>query len=630
MSEHAKHIKANSNTDAIALSYNIIDKSILEDLIKCDICNNIFDLNIHEPLMLKCGHTFCKKCISLKTNNLKKNSNRACPIDKMRNMMNIDLSIPNLKLEYIIKKLSNFNISSNKKQIVYIKPVKKSISPIESHNSNNAVNIYINNNNNVVHNTAIKTNNDNNIKNKKKESSANNKKQSEKANKLNFVNTIKNKINKINNINNINDINKLNIIYKNQNGLIKTMPSDINNNLNSSQRNEINLGNDNFTFEDEKFNKGNNNETFDTIPLNEEMSLGNTSFGEDVNDFLLRSMLTKKKSITEETITEEFNSSSSKNLKKLNLLGNQDSINNINNNLNDFMMQTQKLSQPLLKPSLNFSLTPNKNNLNRIKINQQLEEMNNDKSSLSNQEENNINLYGINNEMQNNNEIHQIRTVYDKIQSKLKNSSNEKNDNKEKNGNNIIKNISNNIIIINNEDTINIITDNSSSQSQEKILRNTGLFSGEQLTLISKDLNQNNNNENNDNKEIKTNQINLNEEKNIKNSNNVKKESKDNINNGNDKKIASSKISKIGIFKHIHSISDDCNDDKNKKYIDENEKKNYNENDKISNSFDSNSFTKKILGTNNNLSKSFANLSGNNFEDLNEKNNENKELININ
>ena len=274
----------------------------------------------------------------------------------------------------------------------------------------------------------------------------------------------------INNINNINDVNKINTIYNNSNPpnpLTKTMSSEINDNLNSPQIDEeINLPNDRFHFEDENFNKGMINETIDTIPINEEKSLGDTSFGGDINEFLFKSMMTKKKSVTEETITEEFNSSSSKNLKKLNLLGNQDSQNNINasNNINDLMLQTNPLSQPFLKPPFNFSLTPNKNNLNLKNNYQQLVEFNpnfdnnNNNSSSINQEDNNdLNTCNNNENKENNengfdkqnNKFHQIRTIYDIINLKLKNSSNEKEDSKEKNknsnnnSNNIINNISN-------------------------------------------------------------------------------------------------------------------------------------------------------------------------------------------
>ena len=165
MAEYEKHQKTNSNTDSTGLSFNYIDKSTIEDLLKCDLCNIILDLNIHAPLMLKCGHTFCKRCISLKNNNSEKTINKSCPLDKMKNVMSLDSAIPNLKLEYIIKKLTGLN----KKQIVYTKPVKKGISPIKYHNSNNAVNTYNNintnnininsNNNNNVHSINIKNNN---------------------------------------------------------------------------------------------------------------------------------------------------------------------------------------------------------------------------------------------------------------------------------------------------------------------------------------------------------------------------------------------------------------------------------------------------------------------------------------
>ena len=129
MAEYEKHTKTNSNSDTTGLSSNFYEKSLIDDLIKCDLCNIIFDLNVHSPLMLKCGHTFCKRCISIKSNSLDKNINKSCPFDKMKNVMNLDSSIPNLKLEYIVKKLTNLNISVNKKQLVYSKPVKKS-SPV--------------------------------------------------------------------------------------------------------------------------------------------------------------------------------------------------------------------------------------------------------------------------------------------------------------------------------------------------------------------------------------------------------------------------------------------------------------------------------------------------------------------
>ena len=86
---------------------NYIEKSFLADLLKCEICNNLFDLNIHIPMVVKCGHTFCKKCI------LEKNFSKqyeACPLDNMQNIFNIESCIINLRVELLIKKI--FNIPS--------------------------------------------------------------------------------------------------------------------------------------------------------------------------------------------------------------------------------------------------------------------------------------------------------------------------------------------------------------------------------------------------------------------------------------------------------------------------------------------------------------------------------------
>ena len=298
MNEHHEktHIKTNSNTDSTGFSFNtfnMIDKSIIEDLIKCDICNIIFDTASHAPLMIKCGHSFCKRCISYKNNNPEKNINKICPLCKKKNVMTLDSAIPNLKLEFIIKKLTTLNIFHNKKHMVYSKPAKKSISPIKSNNTNNVMNnYYINNAHNNVNiniNNNIKSNDNNinnvNIINKGKEpniqtniikskininTNVNKKNQSNKSNNINLVNTIKNKISSLSNvanlnINNINnDVNKPNPLNKiPSNGQMITISSGIdglNDNLNTPKlEEEMNI-------EEENFKKGMNNETIDTIP----------------------------------------------------------------------------------------------------------------------------------------------------------------------------------------------------------------------------------------------------------------------------------------------------------------------------------------------------------------------------
>ena len=53
--EIEKKVKEENEID----SKNI--KNQIMALLKCDICNTNFDLNIHIPMVAKCGHTFCKK-----------------------------------------------------------------------------------------------------------------------------------------------------------------------------------------------------------------------------------------------------------------------------------------------------------------------------------------------------------------------------------------------------------------------------------------------------------------------------------------------------------------------------------------------------------------------------------------
>ena len=80
-------------------------KNQIKDLLKCDICSFNFDLNIHMPMVAKCGHTYCKKCIY---NGGKKETYGICPIDNIHHVLGIESCIPNLKLELIIKTIFNY------------------------------------------------------------------------------------------------------------------------------------------------------------------------------------------------------------------------------------------------------------------------------------------------------------------------------------------------------------------------------------------------------------------------------------------------------------------------------------------------------------------------------------------
>ena len=101
-------------------NYNImINKSLLENLLKCDICNTLFDTTVHIPMVVKCGHTFCKSCL------LNGKNYQPCPLDKIKNMLNFNTSIRNLKLENLIQKTLNI-ISPVYTHKIYTKPdVKK-------------------------------------------------------------------------------------------------------------------------------------------------------------------------------------------------------------------------------------------------------------------------------------------------------------------------------------------------------------------------------------------------------------------------------------------------------------------------------------------------------------------------
>ena len=114
-------------------SNNYIDKSILVDLLKCELCDNVFDTSNHIPMVTTCGHTFCKKCIlDINERNQRLNTYEPCPYDNTENIFDIETCVVNLRLELIIKKL----FMPNQKHIIYSKPdIKKN--KIHPHNNIN-------------------------------------------------------------------------------------------------------------------------------------------------------------------------------------------------------------------------------------------------------------------------------------------------------------------------------------------------------------------------------------------------------------------------------------------------------------------------------------------------------------
>ena len=122
-SNNSENIKNNEENKT---NNNYIEKSYLEELLKCELCDNVFDLNIHIPIVIKCGHTFCKNCVLNIYNNKYKEIDNSCPIDNMKNAFNVDSCLINLRVELLIKKIFQKQNNKSQKKIVYSKPdVKK-------------------------------------------------------------------------------------------------------------------------------------------------------------------------------------------------------------------------------------------------------------------------------------------------------------------------------------------------------------------------------------------------------------------------------------------------------------------------------------------------------------------------
>ena len=300
--------------NSINKSKDIVKK--IEDIMKCDICNIKYDYNIHKPMVLKCGHTFCKTCIynspeNNKNNDLKQKKIFNCPIDDIPHIFNIDNETngidpsiyQNLKLEVILKEILNISEPTIKeKYIVYSKPdMKRNKSPENSHkntlNNNSDGNLIDNNNKNNINNLKNRDNSNSNSNNKKniniKINSGN---QIINVNAIN-VNIDTRDILKKEEKNNINNSNELKTDNNNNNNELKTDNNNINNNNNNNNNNdsmlndelntlqineEINVNDGKLNFENEKIN----DDSIETIPLNEEKSMTNMSFRDDFKELL--------------------------------------------------------------------------------------------------------------------------------------------------------------------------------------------------------------------------------------------------------------------------------------------------------------------------------------------------------
>ena len=246
----------------------VIDKSFLEEQLKCDICNNLYDSTFHIPFVVKCGHTFCRECI-VSTSKFKHNR---CPIDSIKSVFNLKTSIRNIKVEFIVQSFLSLLSSQNKNnQIVYIKPeIKKNKSPSMKNKSNN---IFENdklrgksNNDQIRNNNDFQENQISSCKNGNL-----------KLNKNKSLNQSKQKINESININDKN---------KNKN--------TYNHNDSSTNLNPVFI-----------------DETIEPIPINEEKSIA--SFKEDLNDLLTGKNEIYRKRLVSNNSIKSLHKKSSKN-----------------------------------------------------------------------------------------------------------------------------------------------------------------------------------------------------------------------------------------------------------------------------------------------------------------------------
>ena len=303
----------------------------------CEICKSKYDYNIHRPLIVKCGHTFCKDCIyiskqkySNRSNNLKTKNIFICPIDNINHIFSQEKNInfpepsiyPNLKLELIIKEIMAINEPVIKeKHIVYSKPdMKRNKSP-EITNKNN-----INNREAII--------------------------QKDKKGKNENINI---KINSGNQIINVNAINvNIDTGEKNKNSNTKKEQNDsvLNDDLNTLQINEeMNINDKKINFENDKIN----DDSIETIPY-EEKSMTNMSFKDDFKELL------NKNDEMKSQVVNNLNLKTDENKGTFSYTGiKKKYINNLNNNNNKNMQGMKAYNKKMLIHESNSS--NNKNNI---------------------------------------------------------------------------------------------------------------------------------------------------------------------------------------------------------------------------------------------------------------------------
>lgn len=362
----------------------------LKEILKCDICHNIFDFNEHLPMIARTGETFCKKCLSDEKINLKVENKLKINVHEDNLFMN--KFVENLKLEIIIKEiLSIYDKTIKEKLVVFSKNLTE-------RNSNNQryghyLLTYNNNNNN---NTGLKESNSNeyiyNNSNKKiNHKSKNSLNVSKNGNNKNNNNSpiIKNDKTEINKNDKENKENHYKIISKdivfkstmnknnskNSSKNIKSNEinlSDIDNNLNTLDFNEeIN----NIYDKDKSLFESNNNEikkicddSIETIPIYDEKNNPNMSFRNEFNELWLKNDELQGGKKCKKEYKNELNKYVFVNKNNLIYKNNQKTASTVNikkKNSKDENIISYQLSEPNLD-NLNISKTKINNNLNNI------------------------------------------------------------------------------------------------------------------------------------------------------------------------------------------------------------------------------------------------------------------------
>ena len=398
-----------------------IDKALLENDLKCPLCNILYDSNIHIPFVISCGHTFCKQCIF-------NNSNNKCPIDSIINAFKLYLR--NIQIENIVNKIITYNKDIfNQQKMIYIKPDIKNNKIIN--NIEDEMNLFNKNKKEKTNRVRGKSIN-------QRGRVSDYKINSPESSIKNYNKKLINKHFKSPNVNVLKNVNRFNDM--------------INYNIKEENDNKLNFIEDNFKLEEE-IDDMCISETIGTIPIFEEKSLTN-SIREDFNDLLTKNEIYKKRIINNNTYANNKYTSPMK--KKENFDINQNFFNEQNKKIILYEDQNMLTQKPLRLSNYNIRNQPNLNEnrqmteVNPINNIKPVSNIENTKTEKKKENKNYQNFYtsSINhqfnqtnrNNINNNNEMNSknIKTIFDYIKSINKLSSNNTN------GNTLNKNLSKN------------------------------------------------------------------------------------------------------------------------------------------------------------------------------------------